>query len=76
MNADLRPEDKAELVRQLTRSADVALIGENLDCLPLALQHAQRARRIMVQNISLSLAIVGTLVPLALYGSSGWLRSY
>jgi cation-transporting ATPase G len=52
-------------------TADVALMGENLDRLPLALQHAQRARRIMVQNISLSLAIVGTLVPLALLGVLG-----
>ncbi|WP_370183536.1 heavy metal translocating P-type ATPase [Rhodococcus wratislaviensis] len=52
-------------------TADVALMGENLRHLPQVLAHARRARRIMLQNIGLSLAIIGVLVPLAATGVLG-----
>lgn len=52
-------------------TADVALMGEDLRHLPQVLAHARRARRIMVQNIGLSLAIIGSLIPLAAFGILG-----
>ncbi|AIY44584.1 heavy metal translocating P-type ATPase [Mycolicibacterium fortuitum] len=52
-------------------TADVALMGEDLRHLPQVLAHARRARRIMVQNIGLSLAIIGSLIPLAAFGVLG-----
>ncbi|SFB57085.1 cation-transporting ATPase G [Amycolatopsis marina] len=52
-------------------TADVALMGEDLRHLPQALQHARRSRRIMLQNIGLSLAIITILMPLALLGILG-----
>ncbi|MEO3760750.1 cation-translocating P-type ATPase [Mycobacterium sp. B14F4] len=52
-------------------TADVALMGEDLRHLPHVLAHARRARRIMVQNIGLSLAIIITLIPLATFGVLG-----
>ena len=52
-------------------TADIALMGNDLRALPKALDHARRARTIMLQNVGLSLAIVTTLVPLALLGVLG-----
>ena len=52
-------------------TADVALMGEDLRHLPQAFAHARRARRIMLQNVGLSLAIVVGLMPLALLGVMG-----
>lgn len=52
-------------------TADVALMGEDLRHLPQAFDHARRARRIMLQNVGLSLAIVIGLMPLALFGILG-----
>ena len=52
-------------------TADVALMGEDLRHLPQALDHARRARRIMLQNVGLSLAIIIGLMPLALFGVLG-----
>jgi len=52
-------------------TADVALMGEDLRHLPQAFTHARRARRIMLQNVGLSLAIVVGLMPLALLGVLG-----
>ena len=52
-------------------TADVALMGEDLRHLPQALRHARRSRRIMLQNIGLSLAIITVLMPLALFGILG-----
>ncbi|QJY47814.1 heavy metal translocating P-type ATPase [Pseudonocardia broussonetiae] len=52
-------------------TADVALMGEDLRHLPQALDHARRARTIMLQNVGLSLAIVIVLMPLALLGVLG-----
>jgi len=52
-------------------TADVALMGEDLRHLPQVLVHARRARRIMLQNIGLSLAIITILIPLAAFGVLG-----
>jgi cation-transporting ATPase G len=52
-------------------TADVALMGEDLRHLPEAFSHARRARRIMLQNVALSLGIVIGLMPLALFGVLG-----
>ncbi|WP_099040957.1 heavy metal translocating P-type ATPase [Mycobacterium neglectum] len=52
-------------------TADVALMGEDLRHLPETFRHARRARRIMLQNVGLSLAIIAALVPLALVGVLG-----
>ncbi|WP_043735992.1 MULTISPECIES: heavy metal translocating P-type ATPase [Nocardia] len=52
-------------------TADVALMGEDLRHLPRALEHARRARRIMVQNVGLSLGLITILIPLALFGVLG-----
>ncbi|MDQ7903604.1 heavy metal translocating P-type ATPase [Phytohabitans sp. ZYX-F-186] len=52
-------------------TADVALMGEDLRHLPQLLGHARRARWIMLQNVGLSLLIIGTLIPLAATGLLG-----
>lgn len=52
-------------------SADVAFTGHDLSVLPRALQHASRGRRIINQNIVLSLAIIVGLLPLAITGVLG-----
>jgi cation-transporting ATPase G len=52
-------------------TADVALMGEDLRHLPQVLAHSRRAHKIMVQNIGLSLVIIGTLIPLAALGVLG-----
>lgn len=52
-------------------TADVALMGEDLRHLPQVLAHTRRARRIMVQNIVFSLAIIAILIPLAALGVLG-----
>ena len=108
VRAELRPEDKARIIRELQQrhgaaamvgdgvndapalatadigiamgamgtdvaieTADVALMGEDLRHLPQTLDHARRARRIMLQNVGLSLAIVVGLMPFALLGILG-----
>lgn len=52
-------------------TADIALMGEDLRHLPQTLGHARRSRRIMLQNVGLSLAIITVLMPLALFGVLG-----
>ena len=52
-------------------TADVALMGEDLRHLPQVLAHSRRARRIMLQNIVFSLAIIAVLIPLAAFGVLG-----
>jgi cation-transporting ATPase G len=52
-------------------TADVALMGEDLRTLPRALLHARRARRLMIQNVGLSLAVIAALIPLASTGVLG-----
>ena len=53
------------------QAADVALMGEDLAHLPSAVAHAQRAGRIMRQNLALSGLILLTLIPLAATGTLG-----
>ncbi|KDE97016.1 hypothetical protein Y900_027335 [Mycolicibacterium aromaticivorans JS19b1 = JCM 16368] len=52
-------------------TADIALMGDDLRNLTLALAHARRARRIMLQNVGLSLGLITVLIPLALTGVLG-----
>ena len=52
-------------------TADVALMGEDLRHLPQTFSHARRARRIMLQNVGLSLVLIAALMPLALFGVLG-----
>jgi len=52
-------------------TADVALMGADLRALPQAFAHARRARRIMLQNVGLSLALIAVLIPLAVAGVLG-----
>ncbi|GAA2027264.1 cation-translocating P-type ATPase [Terrabacter terrae] len=52
-------------------TADVALMGEDLRHLPQTLTHARRARRIMLQNVGLSLGLIAILIPLAALGVLG-----
>ncbi|WP_291081193.1 cation-translocating P-type ATPase [Dietzia sp. UBA5065] len=52
-------------------SADVAFTGHDLRLLPHALAHARRGRRIITQNIVLSLVLIATLLPLAITGTLG-----
>ncbi len=52
-------------------SADIAFTGHDLRLIPQALAHARRGRRIMNQNIVLSLLIITALLPLAALGVLG-----
>ncbi|MBU8578851.1 cation-translocating P-type ATPase [Brevibacterium luteolum] len=52
-------------------SADVAFTGHDLSLIPPALRHARRGRRVINQNIALSLAIIIVLLPLAITGVLG-----
>ena len=52
-------------------SADLAVTGDDLRAVPRALRHARRGRRIIDQNIALSLLIILILPPLAVTGVLG-----
>ncbi len=52
-------------------SADVAFTGDDLRLIPRSVDHARRGRRIINQNIVLSLAIIIVLLPLAITGVLG-----
>ncbi|MHA7176952.1 heavy metal translocating P-type ATPase [Arthrobacter sp. Sr24] len=52
-------------------SADIAFTGHDLRLIPQAIAHARRGRKIMNQNIVLSLLIIAILPPLALTGTLG-----
>src|SRR5699024_8073982 len=52
-------------------SADIAFTGHDLRLIPAALQHARRGRRLINQNIVLSLLIIIVLLPLAVTGTLG-----
>ena len=52
-------------------TADIALMGEDLNHLPQVLDHARRTRSIMLQNVGLSLLLIAILITLALVGALG-----
>ena len=49
-------------------TADVALMADDLSKLVTAIETGRRTRKVVTQNLALSLAILATLVPLALFG--------
>lgn len=52
-------------------AADVAIMGDHLDHLPELVAHARRTRRIMLQNLVGSGAIIAALIPVATFGWLG-----
>jgi Cd2+/Zn2+-exporting ATPase len=52
-------------------TADVALLGDRLENLPIAYELSGRTRSIIRQNLLVSLAVIATLVPLAALGLAG-----
>lgn len=49
-------------------AADVALIRDDLERVPFALALGRAARRIVLQNVSISMGMVALLIPLAILG--------
>ena len=52
-------------------SADIAFTGHDLRLIPQALDHARRGRRIIDQNVALSILLIAVLPPLAIAGVLG-----
>ncbi len=52
-------------------SADVAFTGHDLRLIPQALAHAHHGRKIINQNIAISILIIATLLPLSITGILG-----
>lgn len=55
-------------------TADVALMHDSLARLPEAFALAQRARRVIIENLTIALAVIAIVAPLAAagYASIGW----
>jgi Cd2+/Zn2+-exporting ATPase len=49
-------------------TADIALMGDQLQRLPFAIALSQRANKIIKQNLVISLGMVAVLIPLTLFG--------
>jgi len=49
-------------------TADIALMGDKLDILPFAIGLSRKAKRIITQNLWISLGMVAILVPLTTFG--------
>jgi Cd2+/Zn2+-exporting ATPase len=49
-------------------TADVALMADDLSKLPLVLQHAKRARRVVRQNLALSMVVITGMVIGSIFG--------
>ncbi len=49
-------------------TADVALMADDLSRLPFAVGLSRQARRIIRQNLVVSLGVIGVLIPMALFG--------
>lgn len=47
-------------------TADVVLMGDRIENVPLLLAHARRARRVLMQNLGFATAVIGVLVVAAL----------
>lgn len=68
----MRCSEKWELDTDVAiETADVALMGQDLRALPTAIDHATRAKKVMLQNIGFSLVIIVALLPLAFFGALG-----
>jgi len=52
-------------------TADVALMSDNLDKVPRAVELARATRRVSVENVAASVAILAVLIPLAALGMIG-----
>lgn len=52
-------------------TADIALMADDLEALPAAIELGRRTRRIVAQNLVVALGVVALLVPLAITGSVG-----
>lgn len=52
-------------------AADIALMADNLRQLPAAIAFGRKARRVSRQNITISLAVLAAMIPLALVGLIG-----
>lgn len=49
-------------------TADIALMGNTLDALPFAIGLSRMTRRIIKQNILISLGVVALLIPATIFG--------
>jgi Cd2+/Zn2+-exporting ATPase len=49
-------------------TADIALMADRLDLLPFAIGLSRKARRIIRQNVAISLGMVALLIPLTISG--------
>jgi Cd2+/Zn2+-exporting ATPase len=52
-------------------TADVALMADDLDALPFAVELGRRTRRVIRDNLILALGVVAVLVPLSVLGITG-----